>query len=199
MKKKTFKSAKFITSALKEDELPSSKDIRGNRIKEMAIVGRSNVGKSSLINHILGSKAVAKVSSKPGKTQRINYFLIDETFYLVDLPGYGYAKVSKNMQKDWGMHLEEYFLKREIDILLFLIDARRGIQPQDAEFLSFLSDKISVIPVVTKTDKLNQSEKHKVCLDVKNSLSEYPPIPYSIKEGRCKEYLINQINELLWE
>lgn len=199
MSKKRFKTARFITSALKEDEWPQASGTNGKRIKEIAIVGRSNVGKSSLINHLLGSKTVAKVSSKPGKTQRINYFLIDETFYLVDLPGYGYAKVSKHIQKDWGDHLETFFLKREIDALLFLIDCRRGLQEEDAEFLAFLSDHVKVIPIVTKTDKLNQSEKHKVCLDVNKALSEYSPIPYSVKEGRCKECLINQINQVIWE
>ena len=93
MKKVLFKKAEFLTSALKTDELPDTK------LPEIAIVGRSNVGKSSLINHLLRSKVVAKVSSTPGKTQRINYFVIDESLLLVDLPGYGYAKVPQHIRK----------------------------------------------------------------------------------------------------
>lgn len=199
MKKKSFRHSHFLISALEEAQWPTTKSPTGKRFKELAIVGRSNVGKSSLINHLLGSKAVAKVSSRPGKTQRLNYFLIDNAFYLVDLPGYGYAKVAKKMQKEWGEHLEYFFLNRKIDVLLFLIDSRRGLQPADEEFLSFLSGTIKVIPVITKTDKLNQSEKHKNFRNIKDSLREYSPIPYSVKEGRCREHLITQIDTLLWE
>lgn len=199
MKKKSFKSARFITSALEEAQWPQSHTAAGARIQELAIVGRSNVGKSSLINHLLGKKEVAKVSSKPGKTQRLNYFLIDETFYLVDLPGYGYARVNKSMKKDWSVHLEDFFNKRTIDVLLFLIDCRRGLQEEDEQFLNQLSGKVNIIPVVTKTDKLNQSEKHKVMQALSESLREYSPIPYSVKEGRCKEHLIHRISTLLQE
>ena len=102
----SFKKAQFVTSALKKDECPEMRDPQGNPLPEMAIVGRSNVGKSSLLNHIMHSKTLAKVSATPGKTQRLNYFLIDEKLLLVDLPGYGYAQVNKAIKRNWASHLE---------------------------------------------------------------------------------------------
>lgn len=206
MKKIMFKQARFLTSALKEDECPSLQNAQGNPLPEMAIVGRSNVGKSSLLNHLMQSKSLAKVSSKPGKTQRINYFLIDETLLLVDLPGYGYAKVDKTTKQNWAIHLENYLNQRgSLKLLLFLLDIRRTPNEDDLAFLEWAYFQgLSVILVLTKTDKLKENEKIKqteaiiMTLRREKSLSGLPYVHYSVKEGKCKHQLIEVINKELW-
>ena len=129
MKKILFKKGVFLTSALKTSELPETD------MPEIAVVGRSNVGKSSLINHLLRSKTIVKVSSKPGKTQRINYFVIDNALMLVDLPGYGYAKTSKSIQEEWGVWIDRYLKERKLKLILFLLDSRRELSDEDQQFL----------------------------------------------------------------
>ena len=176
-----FKTVKFITSALKPEECPPS------TLPEIAIVGRSNVGKSSLINHLLQSKNVAKVSSTPGKTQRLNYFLIDDTFFLVDLPGYGYAKTPKSLQKEWGIWIDTFLKTRPLRLVLFLIDSRRGLTTEDQMFLEWAKHQnIPLLLIMTKADKLSKRER-----DEKSSLL------YSIKEGKCRDVLIRKIQEAL--
>ncbi len=127
---------------------------------EYAFIGRSNVGKSSLINMLAGKKALAKTSGRPGKTQLINHFLINKEWYLVDLPGYGYAKVPKAARQKWEKFLKRYILKRENLYCLFvLIDARHEAQKVDLNFMEWLG--ISGIPfsiIFTKTDKLKPEE-----------------------------------------
>lgn len=178
-----FKSVQFVTSALETEEWPISD------LPEVAIVGRSNVGKSSLINHLFQSKTVAKVSSTPGKTQRINYFLIDEAFHLVDLPGYGYAKTPKALQREWGLWIETYLKKRPLKLVIFLIDSRRGLLESDKMFLEWAQHQnIPLLPIMTKADKLSKRER-----DEKSNFL------YSIKEGKCREILIRKINDFLWD
>lgn len=194
MKKLPFKTAEFITSALRPEEYPK------DEFPEIAIVGRSNVGKSSLINHLLRTKLLAKVSSKPGKTQRINYFLIDETFFLVDLPGYGFAKVSKQDQEKWGEYLEKYLNIRPIKALIFLIDSRRELTDDDLTFLEWAQYKqVPILVILTKSDKLNRNEQQKALSRLKEGLSRFPPLLYSIKEGKCRESLIHMISQILWD
>ncbi len=200
MKKLPFKKAAFITSALLPKEYPSQKDAQGRPIPEIAIIGRSNVGKSSLINHLLRTKTLAKVSAKPGKTVRINYFLIDETFYLVDLPGYGYAKVSKSEKDEWGEHLESYLNERSLKALIFLIDSRRALSEDDEAFLEWAKFKgLPLLIIVTKGDKLSKREKEEVMAQYKEHLSQYPLLMYSMKEGKCREHLISMICKALWD
>ena len=196
MKKVEFKSAQFLTSALKTDELPEL------TLPEIAVVGRSNVGKSSLINHLLQSKKVAKVSSTPGKTQRINYFVIDESLLLVDLPGYGYAKTSKTLQEEWGVWIGKYLKERGLKLILFLLDSRRELTEEDRQFLEWaFYEKIPLLLVLTKGDKLSQKEKHAAFKRIENekSLSGFPPLLYSVKEGKCRQALIHEINQVLWD
>lgn len=196
MKKVEFKSAQFLTSALKTDELPEL------TLPEIAIIGRSNVGKSSLINHLLHSKKVAKVSSIPGKTQRINYFVIDESLLLVDLPGYGYAKTSKTLQEEWGVWIDRYLKERGLKLILFLLDSRRELTEEDRQFLEWaFYERISLLLILTKGDKLSQREKHAAFKRIENekSLSGLPPVLYSIKEGKCRQTLIHEINQVLWD
>ncbi|MDJ0652457.1 MAG: ribosome biogenesis GTP-binding protein YihA/YsxC [Simkaniaceae bacterium] len=196
MKKIEFHSARFLTSALKIDELPQP------TLPEIAIVGRSNVGKSSLINHLLHAKKVAKVSATPGKTQRLNYFVIDAALLLVDLPGYGYAKTSKTLQEKWGVWIDKYLKKRGLKLILFLLDSRRKLTEEDRQFLQWaFYEKIPLLLILTKGDKLSQKERQAAFTRIENekSLSGFPPLLYSIKEGRCRQALIQKINQVVWD
>ncbi|OEK00089.1 YihA family ribosome biogenesis GTP-binding protein [Roseivirga sp. 4D4] len=122
---------------------------------EFAFIGRSNVGKSSLINMMAARKGLAKTSGKPGKTQLINHFLIDESWYLVDLPGYGYAKTSKKNRAAWGQMIQDYLINREnLQIVFVLIDSRLDPQKIDLEFIQWLGENgIPLALVFTKADK----------------------------------------------
>ena len=148
------KEARFIVSNSKVEKCPAPDR------PEYAFIGRSNVGKSSLINMLTNKKSLAKISGKPGKTRLINHFLIDEEWYLVDLPGYGYANVPKKERLKWEQFLKKYIVKRENLYCLFvLIDSRHTAQPVDLKFMEWLG--ISEIPfsiIFTKTDKLKPEE-----------------------------------------
>ena len=153
-------TAEFIISNSEVEKCP--KDF----LPEYAFIGRSNVGKSSLINMITNHKNLAKTSGRPGKTQLINHFIINvknEPWYLVDLPGYGYAKVSKTLKERWGKFLQEYILKRENLLCMFvLIDCRLEPQKIDLEFMQWLGEKgIPFVMVFTKKDKLHINEFNK--------------------------------------
>lgn len=145
------KSAQFIVSNTEVEKCPPEKR------PEFAFIGRSNVGKSSLINALCNQKKLAKTSSRPGKTQLINHFLINEQWYLVDLPGYGYAKVSKVQKKKFQSYIESYFRKRTQLLLTFvLLDIRHPAQPIDLEFIAWLGrHEIPFYLVFTKADKLS--------------------------------------------
>ncbi|GAB3199900.1 GTP-binding protein [Pontibacter aydingkolensis] len=143
------KEAKFLMSNTKVEECPAPDK------PEYAFIGRSNVGKSSLINMLTGQKGLAKTSSSPGKTQLINHFLINNSWYLVDLPGYGYAKVSKESREKWRKMINYYFLKREnLTCVFVLIDSRHEPLKQDLEFTEYLGKMgVPFVIVFTKLDK----------------------------------------------
>jgi len=168
------KESKFVKSSADIDQCPPPQK------PEFAFIGRSNVGKSSLINMLTGRRKLAKISSKPGKTQLINHFEIDGNWYLVDLPGYGWSKVSKQQKADWGVMIEEYLIKRESLACLFvLIDSRLDPQIIDYEFITWLGEKgIPFVMVFTKTDKLSknkfQSIKANHLKQLKNNWEEMP-------------------------
>jgi GTP-binding protein len=147
-------SASFIISSSKLSGCPQ------DGLLEYAFIGRSNVGKSSLINMITGVKDLAKTSSKPGKTLLINHFLINNSWYIVDLPGYGFAKISKKMREDLYKMNTDYVLKREqLACLFVLIDSRHEAQEIDLDFLEFLGENgVPFAIVFTKTDKVSQAE-----------------------------------------
>ncbi len=151
------KNSTFITSAVKKEQYPEE------YIPELAFVGRSNVGKSSLINMLLGRKSLAKTSSNPGKTRLINFFDIDGLFRVVDLPGYGFAKVSKIEKQKWAKYIEEYLNDREMLLEVFLlVDARHKPTADDKLMYDFIrSAGFSGYVFCTKMDKLKQSEKKK--------------------------------------
>jgi len=143
------KSADFICSNTQISKLPPP-------VKpEYAFIGRSNVGKSSLINMLVGKKGLAKTSQTPGKTQLINHFLINENWYLVDLPGYGYARISKSKKEDWDKFIRNYLNKREsLQCVLVLIDSRLEPQKIDLEFCNMLGEKgLPFALIFTKADK----------------------------------------------
>jgi GTP-binding protein len=159
------KTAKFVISNTNILKCPKDK------IPEYAFIGRSNVGKSSLINMLTGHKNLAKISGKPGKTQLINHFIINDEWFLVDLPGYGYAKVSKNLRQKFQGFIYEYFLKREQLVCSFvLVDSRHEPQKIDLEFMQFLGEKrIPFCIVFTKTDKLGKTV-------VQNKIAKYKKV-----------------------
>ena len=144
------KSAEFVISNSDVSKCPETK------LPEYAFIGRSNVGKSSLINALTNRKDLAKTSGRPGKTQLINHFLINQSWYLVDLPGYGYARVSKTAKKTFQKFITQYFEKREQMICAFvLIDSRHKPQPIDMEFMSWLGEhQVPFCIIFTKADKM---------------------------------------------
>ena len=146
-----------------------------NNLPEFALVGRSNVGKSSLINSLLNNKSIAKTSSKPGKTLLINHFRINDKLYIVDLPGYGYATISKKIKEDIKSIHKSYFKSRkELLYTLLLIDIRHDIQKNDIEFMKFLNNNYCpFIIVFTKSDKLKINQLDKNIENLKRQLSDY--------------------------
>lgn len=191
----------------KAEFFKSSPDLKccpeGN-IPEFAFIGRSNVGKSSLINMLVKKKGLAKTSSKPGKTKLINYFMIDDTWFLVDLPGYGFAKIAKSMREKWEKSSRNYLLKRDnLKAIFLLIDSRIPPQKIDLEFMDWLSENDRPFLIVfTKCDKLSGT---KVQANIKNyaqTLKEHfdeLPIAFtsSATEGSGKEEILALIAEIV--
>lgn len=163
------RSAKFITSSPTYDKCPRT------AMPEFAFIGRSNVGKSSLINMITGNKAMAKVSQTPGKTQIINHFLINDNWYLVDLPGYGYAKVSKTSRKIFSEMITNYIQNRENLYCLFvLIDSRLEPQEIDITFINWLgTNQVPFALIFTKTDKINTPTLESNMAEYKKEMLKY--------------------------
>lgn len=158
-------SLAFVKSASKLSECPDPK------FPEIAVIGRSNVGKSTLINMLM-QKPIAKSSDKPGKTQLINYFLVNENWYFVDLPGYGYAKASLESRRKWIDETYEYFIDRK-PLILVLIDGNISPQKIDLEFLQALSEEsLDFVIVVTKADKANQKTLHQNIRLLKQSVQK---------------------------
>ena len=163
------KSAEFIMSNSNVTKAPQE------RMPEYAFIGRSNVGKSSLINMLMERKDLAKISGKPGKTQLINHFKINEAWFLVDLPGYGYASVSKKKRVIFQYFIENYFKEREQLVCTFvLIDSRHDPQKIDLDFMQFLGEnQIPFCIVFTKADKLGSSKLNKQITSYKKKLLEF--------------------------
>lgn len=195
------KNATFVVSNSDYRKCPDT------RLPEYAFIGRSNVGKSSLINMLTNNKSLAKTSVKPGKTQLINHFLINKTWYLVDLPGYGYARTSKASRMEWQAMINDYILNRETLANLFvLIDSRIPPQKIDIEFINYMgAHGVPLIVIFTKTDKQKQSETAATVNNMKRVLSEtWEELPEMIltssvtRTGRNKLLdRIDEINQLL--
>ena len=190
--------ALFVKSSVQLSQLPSSE------IPEFAFIGRSNVGKSSLINTLTSSKGLAKTSGSPGKTQAINHFIINEKWHLVDLPGYGFAKVSQATRAEWESLMKSYFLNRTQLITTFvLIDIRLEPQKNDLDFIEFLgTNGVPFSIVFTKADKLTPNQASKKVNDYKASLlktwEELPPVFVTSATNRTgKDELLQYIQGLL--
>lgn len=191
------KSAEFCVSS------PNYRKCPDDGRPEYAFIGRSNVGKSSLINMLTGVKGLAKTSGRPGKTQLINHFLINKEWYLVDLPGYGYARTSKSSREKWSTMMRDYFLHREALTNVFvLIDSRIPPQRIDLEFISFLgTNGIPLAIVFTKTDKEKQREVMSNIKAMKKALSELweelpPMFLTSSLTGYGRETLLDSIESI---
>lgn len=201
MARLSFKSPKFIKTALKEAHYPRLHDLKGQEMVEIAVAGRSNVGKSSLLNHLFQRKNLVKTSSTPGKTQALNFFTVDSSVALVDLPGYGFAKVPQHVRKLWGPMVQNYLEKREpLQLVLFLFDIRRMPNADDFQMLEWLMHaNQAVILVLTKVDKVSRNEK-KSCTEkilkafnVENLYYTY----YSSMKNVGRKELIAMINDAL--
>ena len=192
--------AKFKCSSEKISQVPK------DDLKDIAFIGRSNVGKSSLVNMITGVKNLAKVSGTPGKTKLINHFLINDSWYLVDLPGYGYAKVSKTARGEFSKIITDYVLKCEkMHFLFVLVDSRLEPQKIDISFLELLGENgIPFGIIFTKTDKLSQAQLNRNVTAYKKRLleqwEELPPMLLSSSEkGSGREEILSFIEACLEE
>ncbi len=186
-------SAEFIKSAFErshwvEDGLP-----------EIAFLGRSNVGKSSLLNSLLVRRGLARTSNTPGRTQSINFFLINEAFYFVDLPGYGYAKVSKTMRAEWGKMAEDYLQQRdELVLSVQLVDSRHEPSAQDLDLNEWLihHEKTHLV-AATKSDKLTANKLQKSVKEIRRQLPKSRVIPFSSVKGTGRDDIWTAINEAI--
>lgn len=161
MKKVLFKEAVFVKTAIAPKDYPLLRKDNGEIMSEIAVVGRSNVGKSSLLNFLFNTRSLVKTSSEPGKTRALNFFTLDKQLCFVDLPGYGYAAAGKEEQKEWAKSIETYLQERqELKLFLFLLDIRRVPNEGDFQMLEyFLSTGLPFILVFTKVDKVSLSER----------------------------------------
>lgn len=156
MKKWHFKNPVFITTALEPKNYPKA------HLPEVAVAGRSNVGKSSLLNDLFQRAGMVKTSAKPGKTQALNFFVLNEELSFVDLPGYGYAEVPVSVRKKWGPMVQEYLQNREdLRVILFLFDIRRLPNDEDREFVQWVAaNNKAMILVLTKVDKVTLNQRN---------------------------------------
>ncbi|MFH2060589.1 MAG: ribosome biogenesis GTP-binding protein YihA/YsxC [Pseudomonadota bacterium] len=189
------KNVEFVKSAVKPDQYPLYS------FPEIAFAGRSNVGKSSLINTLIQRKDMVKTSSKPGCTQLINFFLVNEGISFVDLPGYGYAKVSKKIRVQWRPMVELYLRSRDSLLgLVLLIDIRRDPEKEEFEMMSWLEKyPIPYLVVLTKADKLSRTKQQKrvssICSQLNREKSKVILFSSKTKEGR--ESIISEIQDLI--
>ena len=173
------------------------KDFPDDRLPEIAFAGKSNVGKSSVINRILQRKNFARVGDKPGKTIHVNYFTIDKTCYFVDLPGYGYAKVSQKEKDRWGKLMEDYFAAQRIDLGILIVDSRHPPTNNDITMANwFLDSGCPFVVVANKLDKLKKSEIEPNLQTIRDDLNlpeECPVISFSAEKGTGREDLLRII------
>jgi GTP-binding protein len=188
--------AEFVGSAVKPDQYPRS------ALPEIALAGRSNVGKSSLINRLVNRRKLAHTSGKPGKTQTINFYRVDDRFYLADMPGYGFARVSKAVKAAWGRMIEYYLTNRKALIgVIHIIDLRHPPTADDRQMYDWLKHYgLPAIVVATKADKISRGRWQKHSKQVREGLSlrsDEPLILFSAQTGQGKEELWNAIQRWL--
>ena len=192
-----FQNVEFLISAA------APKDFPGNRLPEIAFAGKSNVGKSSVINRILQRKNMAKVGDRPGKTIHVNYFLLDKTCYLVDLRGYGFAKVSQSEKDRWGKLMEDYFAANRIHLGVLIVDYRHPPTNNDITMAKwFLDSRCPFVVVANKKDKLKKSELAPNLEVIRRDLElpdDCPVIPFSAEKGDGRDELVKQILQTVKE
>ena len=186
-----FNNVEFLISAAAPKQFPSA------RLPEIAFAGKSNVGKSSVINRVLNRKNFARVGDKPGKTIHVNYFTVDKACYFVDLPGYGYAKVSQAEKDRWGKLMEDYFAANRITLGILIVDARHAPTNNDVTMARwFLDSGCPFVVVANKLDKLKKSEIEPNLHVIRRDL-ELPEdcqvIPFSAEKGTGKDELVKRI------
>lgn len=180
------KTAEFIISAASPKQYPAGD------LPEIALAGRSNVGKSSFINRMVNRKSLARTSQKPGKTQTLNYYLINDAFYFVDVPGYGFAQVSKSERASWGKMIETYLLERkQLKCVIQIVDIRHEPTADDRMMMDFLKYyQLPTIVIATKADKISRGKWNKHLKQIRDGLQlekGTPLIPFSAKTGEGKE------------
>ena len=177
------------------------KDLPAERLPEIVLAGRSNVGKSSLINSLSGRRNLARTSNTPCKTRALHFYLVNDSFYFVDLPGYGYAKVSRALQQKWGALIEEFFsARKKILLVLLVIDLRHEPSVEDKEMADWLRHfSINTIVVASKADKVPRGKRNRQKLVIAGSLGVEPEgiITFSAKTGEGREQLLRIIDDEL--
>ena len=185
----------FIISAFSLKQLPDG------GYPEIAFAGRSNVGKSSLINKLVNRRNLVKVSSRPGKTQSLNYFEVDSSLYLVDLPGYGYAKVPKGVKDLWHSLINSYIQGRAtLCCLVIILDIRHPLKAQDQDLVSWVQNiGVPYLPVYTKLDKITRNERQRngAALDAGLGISADNRVLFSAKTGEGKEMLMDRLEQFI--
>lgn len=190
------KKAELETVAVKRSQYPE------DNVPEIAFAGRSNVGKSSLLNLLTNRKSLARVSGAPGKTRTINFYRINDEFRIVDLPGYGYAKISKSISENWGDMMEEYFQNRQdLKKVVQLVDIRHAPSAQDVQMYEYLRHYgLDGLVVATKADKVSRNEMQKCMKTIRQTLKLGPDdlvIPVSALKRQGHDNLLAEIEKLL--
>ncbi|MBO8168764.1 MAG: YihA family ribosome biogenesis GTP-binding protein [Thermoanaerobacteraceae bacterium] len=190
------KKAEFVTSGVKMSQYPQGP------LPEVAFAGRSNVGKSSLLNKLVRRKKLARVSKQPGRTRTINFFRVNDQFHLVDLPGYGFARVPASVKRQWGRMIEEYLSKREqLRGVVLLLDIRHKPTVDDQQMVEWLvASKVPTIFVATKADKISRGKRQKHLSVIRKTLElppDQPVIAFSAETGEGKDVLLSGIERLI--
>ena len=190
------KKAELETVAVKKSKYPE------DNVPEIAFAGRSNVGKSSLLNLLTNRKSLARVSGAPGKTRTINFYRINDAFRIVDLPGYGYAKISKSISENWGDMMEEYFRNRQgLKKVVQLVDIRHAPSAQDVQMYEYLRHYgLDGLVAATKADKVSRNEMQKCMRTIRQTLKLGPEdlvIPVSALKRQGHDNLLDEIEKLL--
>lgn len=190
-----YSQIEFVISAFSQKQLPEA------RYPEIAFAGKSNVGKSSLMNRLVNRRSLVKVSSRPGKTQSLNYFEVDNSLYLVDLPGYGFAKVPKGVKNLWQGLITAYIENREtLKCVVVIIDIRHPLKDQDRNLVSWLKDVgVPFLLVYTKLDKITrgQRQKHADSIDAGLGITADERVLFSAKTGEGKEELVERLEKFI--
>lgn len=190
------KNPKFEVSAVRPNQYPS------NGLPEIVLVGKSNVGKSSFVNTMINRKKLARTSSEPGKTRQINFYNIDESFYFVDLPGYGYSKMSKKEQEQVGKFIEQYlFHRKEISLIIFLVDIRHSPTENDKLMYHYIiSSGLPCLILANKADKIAKTKVDETVCSLQkqlNPLGDIPTLPFSSERKIYQDEVWNFIESFI--